>query len=101
MKNLLVTTFAAGVMATAALGLATQATAAVPPGPSNVTSTVNALEAQGYNVILNRVGTAPMSECKVGSVRPGHEVTRTDSGFPGDTLTTAVISKTVHVDVEC
>ena len=101
MKNLLATTFAAGAMVTVALGLAGQATAAVPSGPSNVTTTVNALEARGYNVVLNRVGAAPLSACVVTQVRPGQEVTRTDSGFPGDDLDTVVVSKTVRVDVTC
>ncbi|WP_235632841.1 hypothetical protein [Mycolicibacterium fluoranthenivorans] len=85
----------------AALGSAGLAVAAVPTGPSNVTTTINGLKAHGFDVIVNRVGTAPLSECTVGAVRPGHQVTRTDSGFPGDSLTTAVISKTVYVDLAC
>ncbi|MCV7255374.1 hypothetical protein H7J86_24735 [Mycobacterium hackensackense] len=77
------------------------AVAAVPTGPSNVTTTINGLKANGFDVIVNRVGTAPLPECTVGAIRPGHYVTRTDSGFPGDSLTTAVISKTVYVDLAC
>ena len=101
MKNLFATTIVAGAMATAALGFAGLSSAAVRAGPSNVTTTINGLMADGYDVIVNRVGSAPMSACVVSEVRPGHQVTRTDSGFPGDTLTTAVLSKTMYVDVKC
>jgi hypothetical protein len=52
-------------------------------------------------VILNRTGSAPLSSCTISAVRPGQEVIRKDSGVPGDSLTTTVVSKSVHVDVEC
>ena len=101
MKNLLATTIVTGALAAAALGSANLAGAAVPTGPSSVTTTINALKANGFDVIVNRLGTEPLSACSIGAVRPGHEVTRTDSGVPGDTLTTTVVSKTVYVDVAC
>jgi hypothetical protein len=101
MSSLLATTITAGAMATVALGLAGQATAATPSGSTNATVTVNALKAQGFNVIVNRVGAAPLSACSVSAVRPGHDFIRTDSGFPGDTLATVVVSKTVQVDLTC
>lgn len=100
MKTFLATALTASAMATAAMGLAGQATAA-PSGPSAVTSTVDALESHGFNVILNRTGAGPLSQCAVSRVRPGQEVTRTDSGFPGDNRSSVVVSKTVHVDVKC
>jgi hypothetical protein len=101
MNNLFATTVLAGAMATAALGAAGLATAAVPSEPSKVTTTINGLKASGYDVIVNRVGAAPMSECVVSAVRPGHQLTRTDSGVPGDSLTTTVLSETMYVDVTC
>ena len=93
-------TLVAGVSVAAVLGSAGQATAA-PSGPSTVVSTVNALQADGYNVILNRTGSAPLSSCTISAVRPGQEVVRKDSGVPGDSLTTTVVSKSVLVDVKC
>jgi hypothetical protein len=100
MKILHAATLVAGVSVTAALGFGGQATAA-PSGPSTVGSIVNALQADGYTVILNRTGSAPLSSCTISAVRPGQEVIRKDSGVPGDSLTTTVVSKSVHVDVKC
>jgi hypothetical protein len=100
MKLIHVATLIAGVTVTAALGFAGQATAA-PSGPSDVGGTVNALQADGYTVILNRTGSAPLSSCTIVAVRRGQEVIRKDSGVPGDSLTTTVVSKAVHVDVDC
>lgn len=98
-KSLLVTTVATTALATAAMGFAGSALAA-PSGPA-VDKTVSTLKAAGYDVILNRTGATPLSQCTVSAVRPGHEVTRTDSGNPGDALATTVVSKTVYVDLAC
>lgn len=102
MKSFFFTTLAAGALASAALGLAGTANAA-PSGPSTVDQTVSQLRSQGYQVIVNRVGTARLDQCAVSAVRPGQTFSRTDSGFPGadDDLITTVTSKTVYVDVAC
>jgi hypothetical protein len=102
MKNILLTSLAAGTLASAALGLAGTASAA-PSGPSSVDAMVSKLRAQGYAVIMNRAGTAPMNQCTVTAVRPGQTFSRTDSGAPGanDDLVTTVMAKTVFVDVAC
>jgi len=102
MKNILLTSLAAGTLASAALGLAGTASAA-PSGPSSVDTTVSQLRAQGYTVILNRTGTAPVDKCNVTTVRPGQTFSRSDSGAPGasDDLVTTVMAKTVFVDVAC
>ena len=102
MKNILLTSLAAGTLASAALGLAGTASAA-PSGPSSVDAMVSQLRAQGYAVILNRTGTAPVDQCTFTAVRPGQTFSRTDSGAPGarDDLVTTVMAKTVFVDVTC
>ncbi len=100
MKILLSTTIGLCALATAAMGFAGSAIAA-PAGPSAVDTMVNALKADGYDVILVRTGAAPLSQCNVSAVRPGQEIARTDSGNPGDALATTVVSKTVYVNVEC
>jgi hypothetical protein len=102
MKNILVTSLAAGALASAALGLAGTATAA-PSGPSPVDTTVSQLQAQGFDVIVSRVESAAVDQCTLSAVRPGHTFSRTDSGAPGadDDLVTTVTSKTVYVDVAC
>jgi hypothetical protein len=97
-KLFLTTAFATAAVA-AALGSAAVATAA-PSGPSRVEETVRTLEADGYHVIVNRVGTGQLSSCTVESVHPGQTYSTTDSrGGSSPALT--VISKTVHVDLVC
>ena len=102
MKNLLVTSLTAGALAAAALGLTAAANAA-PAGPSSVDATIDQLRAQGFEVIVNRIGTAPQEQCTLSAVRPGQTYSRTDSGVPGagDDLVTTVTGKTVYVDVTC
>jgi hypothetical protein len=102
MKNILVSSLAAGALAFAALGLAGTATAA-PSGPSPVDATVSQLQAQGYQVIVSRIDSAAVDQCTLSAVRPGQTFSRTDSGVPGanDDLVTTVTNKTVYVDVAC
>jgi hypothetical protein len=92
------TVFAGGLTA-AVLGMAAPAGAA-PTGPGNAQETINQLHADGYNVIVNRVGTTPLDQATIVAVRPGQTYSRTDSGNPGDSLETTVTAKTVYVDVK-
>jgi hypothetical protein len=102
MKNILITSLAAGALASAALGLAGTATAA-PAGPSPVDATISQLQVQGFHVIVSRVDTTAVDQCMLSAVRPGQTFSRTDSGVPGaaDDLVTTVTNKTVYVDVTC
>src|ERR1700704_399297 len=102
MKNILITSLAAGALASAALGLAGTATAA-PAGPSPVDAPISQLPAPGFQVIRGRVDTAAVDQCTLSAVRPGQTFSRTDSGVPGaaDDLVTTVTNKTVYVDVTC
>ena len=92
----------AGAMVLAALALAGAADAA-PTGPGTAAATVSALQADGFHVILNKTGTAPLDQCVVNSVRPGQTFGRTDSGAPGagSSIVNTVTAKTVYVDVDC
>ena len=98
MKKLELAIIAAGGMTAAILGLAAPA-AAAPTGPGNAQETINELQADGYNVIVNRVGATPLDQATVVAVRPGQTYSRTDSGNPGDSLATTVTNKTVYVEV--
>jgi hypothetical protein len=102
MKNTLLTSVAAGALASAALGLAGIVNGA-PAGPPSVDATISQLRAQGFHVIVNRIGTAPADQCTLSAVRPGQLFSRTDSGAPGadDDLVTTVTRKTVYVDIAC
>src|SRR3954462_13425163 len=99
MKKFGLATVVAGGLTAATLGLAAPAVAA-PAGPGNAQDTINDLRADGYNVIVNRVGGTPLEEATVVAVRPGQTYSRTDAGNPGDSLATTVTSKTVYVDVK-
>jgi hypothetical protein len=102
MRSFTIPVIAAGAIAAAALGLAGAANAA-PSGPVTAAETVGQLQAEGYHVILNKIGTSPLDQCVVSSVRPGQTFSRMDSGAPGamDDIVTTVTSKTVYVDVSC
>jgi hypothetical protein len=92
----------AGVIASAAGGFAGTANAA-PAGPQSVDRTISELQSQGFHVIVNKIGTHPLDQCAVDSVRPGQTFERRDSGAPGATndIVTTVTSKTVYLDISC
>jgi hypothetical protein len=93
------TLLAASGLTAATIGLAGPAVAA-PSGIGSAQDTINQLQANGYRVILNKFGDAPLDLCTVTSIRPGREITepRTDSG--GD-LVQVVLYTTVYVAVKC
>jgi hypothetical protein len=97
-------TMAASALASAAIGLATTANAA-PTAPSAAETALGKLQVQGYHVIVNRVGMAPLDMCSVSGVRPGQTFSRMDSGSgaPGsnDDIVTTVTSMTVFLDLSC
>jgi len=99
MKSYVTIAITATTLASAAIGLAAVANAA-PTGPSQVDQTVRTLEASGYNVIVNRTGAAPLSQCTVSSVRPG-QTHSTEDSRGGSSINTTITSKTVYVDVAC
>jgi len=99
MKKLGFATLLAGGLTATVLGLAAPADAA-PTGPGNAQDTISQLQADGYNVIVNRVGATPLDQATVVAVRPGQTYSRTDSGTPGDSLKTTVTGKTIYVDVK-
>jgi hypothetical protein len=99
MKSYLSVGFTATAVVSGFVALAAVATAA-PTGPSQVDDTVRTLEAEGYNVIVNRTGAAPLSQCTVSAVRPGQTHSTNDSRG-GSSINTTVTSQTVYVDVAC
>ncbi|OBK76730.1 hypothetical protein [Mycobacterium sp. 1274761.0] len=98
MKKFGFASLVAGGLTAAVLGLAAPVVAA-PTGPGNAQETIDGLKADGYNVIVNRLGGTPLDRATVVAVRPGQTYSRTDSGNPGDDFGTTVTNKTVYVDV--
>jgi hypothetical protein len=56
-KKVDMVSIAVGVLAAAVIGVAVPVQAA-PVGPGNAQDTISALQAQGYNVIVDKLGTA-------------------------------------------
>jgi hypothetical protein len=102
MNKLTIIALTATALSVAAM-TSTATAVAVPSGPSSVEQTVNQLKADGYTVIVNKVGASPAGQCTIASVRPGQIYSRTDTGTPGaqDDIHTTVTGKTVFVDVTC
>ncbi|MGV9799998.1 hypothetical protein ACWDTP_18320 [Mycobacterium sp. NPDC003449] len=92
-KRFGVATVAASGLAAAVIGLAAPAQAA-PSGSGNAQQTIRELQARGYKVIVNRVGSAPLEQASVLAVRPG-----THYGRP-DTMVAGITQRTVYVDVQ-
>ena len=90
-KSRIIVAVVAGVAAVT-ISLAGPA-AAAPDGPSNAQQTIKELQSQGYTVIVNRLGSSPLSEATVVAVRPGPNFSRTDT-------LSAVTQRTVYVDVK-
>jgi hypothetical protein len=99
MKKFGFATIAATALTAGALGLAAPALAA-PSGSGNAQDTISSLEDQGYRVIVNRMGAAPLSEATVVSVGEGpafsHNVA--SDGSSSD-YSVPVTTRTVYVNV--
>lgn len=92
------------VTATAAvLGLCSAAPAlAAPTGQTSAQATITELEAQGFRVILNKVGNAPMDQCTVTAVRQGTDVKHSwVQRGPTGRVNNLVRYTTAYVDLMC
>lgn len=71
-------------------------------GDMGAASTIQQLQAQGYTVNIDRVGSGPLSACKVTGVRNPNTITRTNRSGPGaSNVTTVPVSKTIQVSLNC
>lgn len=89
-----------GTLAVAILGSTGTATADPAEfnnGFGNAQATVDALKAQGYNVILNGAAVYPLSGCKVNGV----EGLRDSNSKPGGERIDPTQFDTVYVDISC
>lgn len=97
-----------GLVITAALiGVALApagAAAAKPTKPrGNAYQTIGELESAGYNVVVDRIGNAPLGECIVTNVRNPQQVTQTIPVGEGKhrEFITVVVSQSITVSLNC
>ena len=50
---------------------------------------------------LNKIGTGPLDQCTVDSVRPGETVTRPVQNGPGDDVVNQIVYQTVYLTANC
>lgn len=88
--------------AAAAIGLLV-----LPAAPANAESaivTIGQLEASGFDVKLDRVGSAPLDQCEVTNVRNPRERTelvRVNGRGGRDRFIPVVVSRTITVSLDC
>ena len=89
--------------AAAVVGLCASApAAAAPTGQTSAQATISDLEAQGFRVILNKVGNAPMDQCTVTAVRQGTDVKHSwVQRGPTGRVNNLVRYTTAYVDLAC
>ncbi|MDT5117086.1 MAG: hypothetical protein QOE30_2825 [Mycobacterium sp.] len=88
----------AGALAAAALGLASTAAAVGGSGGyGNAQDTINALQAQGFNVQVNGAVVNPLSGCKVTGIEGLHN----DNVNSAGALIDPTKFTTVWVDITC
>jgi hypothetical protein len=94
--------FIQAALATAAIGVL--ALPAIPAGAADsAITTIGQLEAQGFHVKLDRVGSAPLSECVVTNVRNTRERTEIIrvTGPGRDRVVPVVVDRTITVSLDC
>jgi hypothetical protein len=103
MRTASIITAAASIAAAAAIG-----TLALPPISANAADsaivTIGQLKAQGFDVRVDRVGSAPLSQCDVTDVRNPQERTefvRVDRFSGRDRVVPIVVARTVTVSLDC
>jgi hypothetical protein len=74
-------------------------------GTTSAIVTIGQLEAQGFDVRVDRVGSAPLSECEVTSIRNPQEQTRlvrVDGRHDDrDRLIEVVVRRSITVSLDC
>jgi hypothetical protein len=91
-------------VAAAACGLIVAPAGFASAGTNDAVTTIGLLEASGYDVRVDRIGSAPLSECEVTSVRNPQEQTRlirVDGREGRDRFIEVVVNRTITVSLDC
>jgi hypothetical protein len=98
---------AGGIVATGLVLAPTGVATAEPVQQGNAYATIGQLESAGYDVNIDRVGSAPLDQCFVTSVRNPQDITRTipvDRGSGNNRrreFITVVVRRTITVSLNC
>ncbi|UNB54087.1 hypothetical protein [Mycolicibacterium sp. YH-1] len=88
-----------------AIGVLVAPAALAAPGSTSAIVTIGQLEAQGFDVRVDRIGSAPLSECEVTSVRNPQEQTRlvrVDGRHDDrDRFIEVVVRRSITVSLDC
>ena len=98
MRNVTLAAAVAAGISAAALGFAGTA-AAEPSATGDAQATISQLEAGGHRVIVNKVGSAPLSQAKVVRVHTGGNVTQWVNEGGDDGLELVVTGQVYYVTV--
>ena len=77
---------------------------AAPAAAESAIVTIGQLEAEGFHVNVDRVGSAPLDQCQVTSIRNPQDrtrVVRIDGPGGRDRLVPVVVKRTVTVSLDC
>jgi hypothetical protein len=90
-----------GALAAAAIGVL--AAPATPANAESAVATIGLLEAQGFDVKVDRVGSAPLDQCVVTDVRNPREQTELVrvNGRGDRDFVPVVVRRTITVSLDC
>jgi hypothetical protein len=91
-------------LAAAACGILVGPAGFASAAPDSAVGTIGRLQADGYTVTIDRVGSAQLSDCQVISVRNPQEQTRlirVESRDGHDRFIPIVVNRTITVSLDC
>jgi hypothetical protein len=91
-------------LAAAAIGLVLAPAGASSASSDSAIVTIGQLEAEGFDVNVDRIGSAPLSECVVTSVRNPQEQTkliRVNRRNGRDQFIQVVVNRSITVSLDC
>ena len=96
-------TFSALIAFTAA-SFGVLALPAVPAAAESANSTIGLLEAQGFDVRVTRLGSAPLDECEVtdiGNVQEQKRLVNIEGFNDRNSIVPVVVRRTITVSLDC
>ncbi|MGK2932080.1 MAG: hypothetical protein ACSLFD_04840 [Solirubrobacterales bacterium] len=92
------------LIACKAAGFGMLALPAVPAAAESANSTIGQLEAQGFDVRVNRLGSGPLDECEVtdiGNVQEQKRLVNVEGSGDRNSIVPIVVRRTITVSLDC